>query len=214
LDANLEGATLRRALLADCDFRGACLENADLRGANLRGANLSRQNLRTARLAGAMMEKANLCGADLEYIDWPEARLAAAHMSGAYLTGSRLVRADLRGAKLDGTGLAEIEWDDADLRSADLRGCSFHMGSSRSGLVDSPYPCHGSRTGFYTNDYEERSYKSPEQIRKASLCGADLRDALIKGVDFYLVDLRGAKYDTQQERHFRRCNAILENYVP
>jgi uncharacterized protein YjbI with pentapeptide repeats len=45
---------------------------------------------------------------------------------------------------------------------------------------------------------------------KANLCGADLRGALIDGVDFYLVDLRGARFDPEQELHFRRCRAILE----
>jgi uncharacterized protein YjbI with pentapeptide repeats len=95
------------------------------------------------------------------------------------------------------------------LREADLRGASFHMGSTRSGLVGSPVACEGSRTGFYTDDYEEQSFKSPEEIRKANLCGADLRGARLDGVDFYLVDLRGACYDPEQEEHFRRSGAIL-----
>ncbi len=117
--------------------------------------------------------------------------------------------ADFRKSRLRHAGLADIQWEGADLCEADLRGCSFHLGSSRSGLVGSPYPGHGSRTGFYTDDYDQQSYKAPEEIRKANLCGADLRGALIDGVDFYLVDLRGAKYDPQQAEHFRRCDAIL-----
>jgi uncharacterized protein YjbI with pentapeptide repeats len=47
-------------------------------------------------------------------------------------------------------------------------------------------------------DYEDRSYKSPEEIRKANLRGADLRGANVVDVDFYLVDLRDAKYDADQ----------------
>ncbi len=43
----------------------------------------------------------------------------------------------------------------------------------------------------------------------ASLHGADLRGANIEGVDFYLVDLRAAKYDPEQLEHFRQCKAIL-----
>ena len=77
-------------------------------------------------------------------------------------------------------------------RGADLRGASFHMGSSRSGLVDSTIASLGTRTGFYTDDYNEQDFKSPEEIRKANLRGADLRGAKIDGVDFYLVDLRDA----------------------
>lgn len=65
-------------------------------------------------------------------------------------------------------------------------------------------------TGFYTDDYEEQNFKAPEEIRKANLRGADLRGALVADTDFYLVDLRDAKYDAEQERHFRRCGAILD----
>ena len=69
----------------------------------------------------------------------------------------------------------------------------------------------GSRTGFYTDDYNEQDFKAPEEIRKANLRGSDLRGAKVEGVDFYLVDLREAQYDSHQEQHFRGCGAILES---
>jgi uncharacterized protein YjbI with pentapeptide repeats len=122
-------------------------------------------------------------------------------------------RASFHGAKLVNAGLADVDWEQADLRDADLRGASFHMGSSRSGLVNSTIAGFGSRTGFYTDDYNEQDFKSPEEIRKANLRGADLRGANIEGVDFYLDDLRDARYDAGQERHFRSCGAILESRV-
>jgi fluoroquinolone resistance protein len=121
--------------------------------------------------------------------------------------------ADFRNADLSNTGLADIEWEGANLRYANLSGASFHLGSTRSGLVGSPLACEGSRTGFYTDDFDEQSFKAPEEIRKANLCGADLRGAKVDGIDFYLVDLRGAKYDRTQAEHFRRCGAILESRV-
>src|SRR5262249_26160413 len=99
-------------------------------------------------------------------------------------------------------------------RFADLRGVSFHLGSSRSGRVGSPIACEGSRTGFYTDDYTEQDFKSPEEIRKANLCYADLRGAILDGVDFYLVDLRHALFDRKYETHLRRCGAILEDRGP
>src|SRR5258708_28724736 len=114
---------------------------------------------------------------------------------------------NFRNAKLGTTGLADVNWENADLGGADLSGATFHMGSSRSGLVFSPIACEGSRTGFYTDDYEEQNYKPPEEIRKANLSRADLRGALVDDVDFYLVDLRSAVYDPGQERHFRRWGA-------
>src|SRR5262249_183119 len=62
-----------------------------------------------------------------------------------------------------------------------------------------------------TDDFDEQDFKSPEEIRKANLCFADLRGAILEGVDFYLVGLRGALLDEQQEAHARRCGAILED---
>ena len=85
------------------------------------------------------------------------------------------------------------------------------LGSARSGLVFSPLACEGSRTGFYTDDYEDQHFKRPEEIRKANLRGADLRGAKIIGVDFYLVDLRDAQFDDEAREHLMRCGAILED---
>ena len=73
----------------------------------------------------------------------------------------------------------------------------------------SPIACEGSRTGFYGDEFDQQTYLAPEDIRKANLCGADLRNAKIDGTDFYLVDLRGARYTPGQFEHFRRCGAIL-----
>jgi uncharacterized protein YjbI with pentapeptide repeats len=103
-----------------------------------------------------------------------------------------------------------VDWPRVSLRGADLTGASFHLGSSRSGRVGSTIACEGSKTGFYTDDYDEQEFKSPEEIRKANLCFADLRGAILEKVDFYLVDLRGALLDPEQEEHVRRCGAILE----
>jgi uncharacterized protein YjbI with pentapeptide repeats len=69
----------------------------------------------------------------------------------------------------------------------------------------------GTRTGFYTDDYLDLDHKPPEEIRKANLCGADLRGAVVEETDFYLVDLRGAKYTEDQGRHFANCGAILRS---
>jgi uncharacterized protein YjbI with pentapeptide repeats len=143
----------------------------------------------------------------------PGANFERAVLKGAYLTGSQMPAANFRGATLAFAGLAEIEWPDADLRDADLSFATFHMGSSRSGLVGSPIASEGSRTGFYTDELHEQEFKSPEEIRKANLCGADLRGAKIDDVDFYLVDLRGARYTPDQEDQLRSSGAILETRV-
>jgi uncharacterized protein YjbI with pentapeptide repeats len=226
--ANLESAVLRSACfvgadLTGADFRGAdlsaaCLvetvvRDADFSGANLRGARLSGLRLREAYCTGADFSGADLKSCDLEFMELPAARFTGADLTGTLLTGTRIPEADFRAACLCETGLAEIEWERADLRGADLRGASFHLGTTRSGLVGSPIACEGSRTGFYTDDYEEQAYKAPEEIRKANLRGADLRGARLDGVDFYLVDLREGRYDPEQEEHLRGCGAILEARV-
>jgi len=105
-----------------------------------------------------------------------------------------------------------VEWEKSDLRDADLRKASFHMGSSRSGLVFGG-PSEGTRNGFYTDEYYDQAFRAPEEIRSANLRGADLRDALVEGTDFYLVDLREAIFTPEQADWFRRCGAILEARV-
>lgn len=174
-----------------------------------KSATLVQLGLRDCSLAGARFTGANLTGCDLEYVELSHADFERAQLTHAILTGSIMPGASFREALLSFAGLAEIQWEGADLRDANLRGCTFHMGSSRSGLLTSPIACEGSRTGFYTDDYEEQHYKAPEEIRKANLRGADLRGANVVDTDFYLVDLRDARYDPDQRQHFLRCGAIL-----
>lgn len=209
LNATLTRSCWRGAKARHADFFCARLSEVNFAEADLRNANFRRQDLRTCELEGADLSGAKLAYANLEYITMPGGQFCNAELTGALLTGTTIHGGDFRGASLCSAGLADIDWERADLRSADLRGSSFHLGSTRSGLVGSPYPSHGTRTGFYTNDFDDQSFRAPEEIRKANLCGADLRGANVAGVDFYLVDLRGAQYDSEQLEHFRRCQAIL-----
>jgi uncharacterized protein YjbI with pentapeptide repeats/energy-coupling factor transporter ATP-binding protein EcfA2 len=211
--AKLSRANFVRANLAEADLVTAEIDEADFSQAEFQGARLTGLVLRLAEFRQCSFRKAELLACDLEGMVLPGVDFSQANLTGALLTGTVMPRASFHGAKLVNTGLADVDWEQADLRSADLRGASFHMGSSRSGLVNSTIAGFGSRTGFYTDDYNEQDFKSPEEIRKANLRGADLRGAKIEGVDFYLVDLRDARYDATQERHFRSCGAILESRV-
>jgi uncharacterized protein YjbI with pentapeptide repeats/energy-coupling factor transporter ATP-binding protein EcfA2 len=207
--ADLTGARFRKSDLTGAILLGCKIADADFTGANLSGCYLRELTLREAILDGATFHDADLTHCDLEGVrleapDFSEAALADALLTGSVLPGANFQRANLRGA-----GLADIHWEQADLRDADLRGATFHMGSTRSGLVGSPYPGHGSKTGFYTDDCHDQDYKLPEEIRKANLCGADLRGARLDGVDFYLVDLRGALLDDDALEQVVRTGGIL-----
>jgi uncharacterized protein YjbI with pentapeptide repeats/energy-coupling factor transporter ATP-binding protein EcfA2 len=230
-DAIFWGANLTGARLARTDFHSANLTDAQLVRADLSYANLTVAKiagadfsfsdlswsilnglvLREARLAGAIFAHAFLQECDMEGVDLPKADFSEAHLGGALLTGSRMPNADFACASLRGARLADIDWEGADLRKADLRECTFHLGSSRSGLVNSPIASEGSRTGFYGDEFDQQTYRAPEEIRKANLRGADLREADLGTTDFYLVDLRDAKYSPSQFDHLRRCGAILFN---
>lgn len=208
--ANLTGTRFLRANLTLVHFAEADITDADFTHANLHGAFLRRLDLRVANFAGAAFDYARMTECNLEGVDLSGADFSGSDLGLALLTGSTMRDARFRGAILRGAGLADIDWEGADLRDADLRHASFYLGSTRCGLVDSPYPSHGTRTGFYTDDFNEQDFKAPEEIRKANLCGADLRGANIQDVDFYLVDLRDAKYDPEQREHLQQCGAILK----
>jgi uncharacterized protein YjbI with pentapeptide repeats/energy-coupling factor transporter ATP-binding protein EcfA2 len=212
-EANLAGASLVEADLAGATLQQADITDADFTAANLEETVLTGLSLRKATFTGARFARATLITCDLEYLQLPAADFNLANLTAAYLTGSWMPDANFEAACLRGAGLADVNWAGACLRNADLTGASFHAGSSRSGLVGSPLACEGSRTGFYTDDSEEQYFKRPEEVRKANLCGADLRGAVLTDVDFYLVDLRGALFDPEQEQHFRRCRAILEAHA-
>ena len=199
------------AELSEADLRQASLRDTDFAGAVLRGTHLSGLRLTEAHWEGTRFAWANLARCDFEGMTLRQADFEGANLTEALLTGTTMRESNFRHAKLCGAKLAEVDWEGACLADADLTGATFHMGTTRSGLVGSPIASEGSRTGFYTDDYDEQSYKSPEEIRKANLCGADLRGARLDGVDFYLVDLRGALYDAGYECHLHRCGAILES---
>jgi hypothetical protein len=124
-------------------------------------------------------------------------------------TVRQVVASDALGRR--GRSSSTLAWPALAWPNADLRGCTFHLGSSRNGLVGSPIASEGSRTGFYVDEFDQQTFRTPEEIRKANLRGADLRGARLDGTDFYLVDLRDAKYDLDQFGHLRRCGAILRD---
>ena len=221
--ANFEKASLQDADLREACFVSANLEHCNLRGSRMDGANFKRAvfsraigtglDFRQAVLLEATFHGAKLIDCNFEGQSLPMVDFIEANLSGALFSNTVIENGSFFGAKLIQARLGDINWENCDLRNVDLRGALFHYGSTRSGLVGSPYPSHGTRTGFYTDDFYDQPFKSPEEIRKASLRGCDLRGANLSHVDFYLVDLRDTRLDRKQAEHVRKCGAILETRV-
>ena len=209
--ANMRGVDWRGGICNNCRFYMVNFEEAQLSGALIRNSYFSHVNFKGASLQRGNFGEAHFAaGTDLEQLDLSGCNFAGAKLQGCYLTDSTASHASFKLADLSRVGLAGVVWENCDLRGADLRGAAFHMGSTRCGLVDSPYPSHGTRTGFYTDDYVDLSFKHPEQVRKAALIGCDLRGAILFGCDFYLVDVRDCQLDPEQRELMASCGAILE----
>lgn len=166
--------------------------------------------MRLCKIDCCNFRSAYLSNANLEDNEIRLADFAKADLSGSNWSGSRCVSVSFAYATLAQSKLADIQWIGCDLRGADLRGALFHYGSTRCGMVGSPYPSHGTRTGFYTDPMEELYYKDPEAVRKAAIIDSDLRGANIEGVNLYLVDLRGSQLDPWQREQATAMGAILD----
>lgn len=182
--------------LAEANFWSSAFDHIDLSGLIFHHCDFQDVNMRRALFERSQIDSTNFLRAQLERSDWTD----------SVLTKCKFVEANLANSRL-----ANIRWENCNLRDCDLRGATFHMGSTRCGIVDSPYPSHGTRTGFYTDELEEQYFQDPETIRKASLMGCNLCGANISNVDFYLVDLRGAIFDDAQKKQLVSTGAILDD---
>lgn len=212
--AKFDRADLRDACLDWAAFTGAVFTRARFEGASLHWADLSHARLDGVDLRGcrgqtATFHKADLSDAKLEGLHFEAPDFTWASLDRALLTDTRFPRADLRGATIVEAGLAGVAWAGADLRDTDLSRTSFHLGSSRSGLLFAG-TSEGTRTGFYTEEMRDLAHKDPAEVRIADLRGVDLTGAHTDDTDWYRVDLRGARYDAAQRRHMAACGAILD----
>jgi hypothetical protein len=140
--ADLSGAGMVNAHLADCDFVEAMLVGAELSGATLwqcrfHGATADRIDLlratlticwaRSARLVeaqlfGATLEHCDLSGSDLRRANLGQVRAAGVDLRDADLRDADLTRADLTGADLRGARVEGAVFADAILTDARFDG--------------------------------------------------------------------------------------------
>lgn len=206
----LDGASVEGAILRRCRLAAAELGSVDLSRAELDRCDLSGCDFRAARLEGTVVRNSRLCdtewsGVAARGVELSQCDLCRAHFAGSVLTGCSLL-----GSSLVEAGLAHVTWVGCDLSGVDFTHASFHLGSTRSGLLLGAPPSFGTRTGFYPRDEVLDANARPEQVRKADLRECDLRGASLGRCDFYLVDLRGALLSREQVGHLRRCKAILD----
>ena len=93
---------------------------AEVEGDSLRGAMLANKYLKGAQLAGQ-----DLTGANLDDADLSQANLAGAVLQGASLENTKLVEADLSKAILDGAQLRGPDFTKANMEQASAVGASF-----------------------------------------------------------------------------------------
>ena len=146
-----------------------------------------------------MLARLDLDGLAAEGVELERVELTDASLRGATLRASRLWRCRAHGALLDG----------ADLRSTSWSEVSFHVGSTRSGLLLGAPPLEGSRTGFYAEAAADERF-APDDARAASLRGCDLRGARFVDTSLFRVDLRGARLDPPLREQARRDGALLD----
>jgi Pentapeptide repeats (8 copies)/PcfJ-like protein len=119
-DMIMAGAPPRDVLEPGGRYHQITLVQADLEGADLKRIDLTEANLDEASLVGADLTDAILIRARLTEVDLTDAILIRANLVEAGLSGAILINADLRGADLRKAFL-----DGADMRGADLRGAKL-----------------------------------------------------------------------------------------
>ena len=106
--ANLDGANLRRASIAEANF-----SHADLSGTNLVEAQLSGSNFGSANLCLANLYLANLTGTDLTKAELFLANLTEANLRGTDFTGANLAEANLSRAYCEETIFVNVDLSEA-----------------------------------------------------------------------------------------------------
>ncbi len=122
LHVNLQGSWLNGA-----DIRGAHLEKAVLANAYLQGTIFYKAHLQKANFCKARLQGANLEVAHLQAADFIEAHMQGAQLFRACLHGAELFSAQMQGARLyhtclQGAWLGGVKLQGADLSHAHLEG--------------------------------------------------------------------------------------------
>ena len=160
--AEIEGDSLRNAMLANKYLKGAQLAGQDLTGANLDDANLSQANLTGAIFEGASFENTQLIEAD---------------MSQSKLDGAQFRGAQFEKANLENVSAVNAEFIDCNLSRVWARNGDFGN-ASFSGRKESHYKMNNS-------DFSGAKFDG------ASVLGADVSFTCFFGTDLSKTESLG-----------------------
>ena len=152
--AEIEGDSLRNAMLANKYLKGAQLAGQDLTGANLDDANLSQANLSGAILEGASLENTNLSEVDL---------------SKSKLDNAKLQRADLTKANMEQATAVSATFVDVNFSDTLARGCNFNDAE----LCSKDEAWFSMRTADFSNSTFDRAFVSRADVTKTCFFGTD-----------------------------------------
>ena len=196
-------------LAPGADLHGANLQGAQLYLAALADTNLTGANLRGADLVDADLTNATLAGADLRDADLTVARFAGADLTGATLGGDNGF-----GARLSDANLTGVVWTDSLLDEVVLNGSTLSFGDLRGwrawgigaqGAAFDNANLDGARLGLIAPgaDFTNATLRGVAFEQLIGLPAASLRDALLVNADlagasfsaeggFGQIDLQGA----------------------
>lgn len=139
---DLTNVNLKRAALANTDFRGAVLMGAHLNATNLNGARLDRADLKGAKFVGTYLVEANLSrveavGATFQGIRGKGANFTKANLAKCSLLKAGVQDADFTDADLRAvTNMVEAKFAGAQLEGADFRWAKMKGGNFGGARVD------------------------------------------------------------------------------
>jgi uncharacterized protein YjbI with pentapeptide repeats len=202
-DVDLSHANLRDAEFTGSNLDGTRFDDADLRnarftGVRLRRTSFARANVEGVRFVGASVGQGDIDGAagriilrdctgcSLKGLDMHDADLRGSRLVGASLNDAKLAGARLNDARLVGVSARDADLSRTDLRGANLIGASLRNARLSGATIGDAILCAENHGSYYRDGAEPRT-----------VC-ADLR-----GVDLHGLDLRAARYCSNNDREDR-----------
>lgn len=203
--ADLSGAQLDGANLANCDLSGALMQgaslvNADLSGSKLVHTNFNDANLKDAKLTGANLLLTDFTGADLVNADlsksgfssekelgrtkrgpsFRDTNLKNGNLSEAYCYASDFTGANLSGVELSGATLIDSNLSDNDLSQAVMRGADL----SGANLQNSNLSAANLQNALLISANLHNSNLTAADIRGANLTSTNLTRSKVDGIKY------------------------------